>query len=411
MLSKFFKRKEEPKKPALEELLEQLPSEEREFAEIGAVRVGASENPDHASKASNFYVDKHSDPDLMAKFEILKGNPEGAIAIYTNDYPFIEEAAKVAREHLGINRAIQVYEKAIEKDNSGRYHESIAELYLEKCDSINAEKHFKEAITRYEQEGHFRKVEELEREKGNLERVIEIYVRLAESAGAPNKTAWYYNAVNIAEEIGDKEKVKQLEEKILDYVLEGNTYFNSENLITLAQKVGNIDKLITAYEMVGMPEKAYKIALEEKKIRRAIEVSSKGNSDNRLILMAKLSIDGGHPNLAIPLYERAGRNKTAAKLAIEHGHSQKALDICIPIIDTSNVDGYFKDPDYFEIVMDACSELYADGLLRMATGKKAIYRFAALGEFDVSAKFADKLGDTEKANTYRQLASLSKINK
>ncbi len=416
MLSKFFRRKEEPKKPVLEELLEQLPSEEREFAEIGAVRTGASENPEYASKASDFYSDKHSDPDLMAKFEILKGNPEGAIAIYTNDYPFIEEAAKVAKTHISIERAIQVYEKAIEKYDAGRYHEEIARLYQEKGDTANAEKYFREAIVLYEKDGRFREFERLEREHGNLENIMSMYEKLAESNEGNNKTAFYYSALHVAEEIGNQEKVKQISEKILDVFLENNlTFIRPENLLALANEVGNkdklitaYDKLITAYELVGLSEKAYQLALEEGNTRRAINIFSRVHSTDKLIQLAELSIDNGYPHLAIPIYERAGRDKDAARLAIEHGYSQKALDICIPIIDTINVDGYFKDPDYFEIAMDACSELYTDGLLKMAIGKKAIYRFAALGEFEVSAKFADKLGDTEKANTYRTLASLPK---
>ena len=42
-------------------------------------------------------------------------------------------------------------------------------------------------------------------------------------------------------------------------------------------------------------------------------------------------------------------------------------------------------------------------------GNKAMQRFSVLGKFAVSAKFAEKLGHSEIADTYRMLASLPKV--
>lgn len=416
MLSKLFGRGKEPEKPKLEELpkledlLEKLPSDEKEFAQIGAVRADLSKNPDYAAKASSFYADKGSGYDLMAKFEILKGNPEGAIAIYTNDYPFIEEAAKIAKNHISLERAIQIYEKAIEKKEGyiARYLEEIARLYQEKGDNFAAKRYFQLAITAYEKESFFNEAEALEREHGNLENAVEMFVRAAESSDSHNKAAFYYSAIEVAEEIGNQEKVNQLNEKLLDAILGERFLFNANQLINIAQKVGNKDKLISAYLKSGQIQKACELALEEGNTKKVEEISSIIRNPEEINKLAKFILEKGYnADLAITLYERAGDTKKAARTALNYANPYRAVEICRPMIDTPHENGYFRDPDYYEIAMDAYSKTENENA-KKNIGQKAIQRFAALGQFDVSAKFAEKLGDTEKANTYRLLASLAK---
>ena len=127
-----------------------------------------------------------------------------------------------------------------------------------------------------------------------------------------------------------------------------------------------------------------------------------------LSTMAKFALDKGHAEMAIQIYEHAGLDKDAARTAYQYGNPQKALEICQPKIDTPHENGYFSDPDYYDLAMDAAFKI-GDEAGRQIIGQKAMQRFSVLGRFDVSAQFAERLGDFERANTYKMLASLPKM--
>lgn len=395
----------EEKQLNLEELLDRLPLEAREAVEIGAVRAGLSENPDYASKARGFYADKRSGYDERARFEILCGNPEGAIAIYEEGHFFVDQAAKVAKEHISVERAIKVYDDALEKEDAARHHEGLARLYGEQGDSSNAEKHLRLAIVGYEKEGIVDRAVELERKHGTLDNVIEIYVRVATEGH--NIADYFQQGAQVAEEAGDQEKAHQLYEKALDAFLEHHFFFNVKDLINLAQKVGDKDKLITVYEKASQPQQAYRLAMQEGYIDRAMKICLGIRVPEELAKMAKFALDNGHADMAIQIYEQAGLDKDAARTANQYGNPQKALEICEPKIDTPYENGYFGDADYYDIAMDAASKI-GDEERSKVIGHKAMERFSVLGKFDISARFAEKLGYNEMASTYRLLASLPK---
>lgn len=398
----------EEKQYNLEELLERLPPEVREAAEIGAVRKGLSESSEYASKARNFFAEKRSGYDDMVRFEILSGNPERAIAIYEEGHFFVDHAAEIAREHIGVERAIKVYEDALEREDSARYHEGLSRLYEEHGDSENSHEHLKLAIAGYEKERRVDKAVELERRHGTLDNVIEIYVRVAEvTEGSHNRAVYLQQGAKVAEETGNQEKAHQLYEKVLDALLEDRFLIDVKHLLKIAQKVGDNEKLITAYERASQPQDAYRLAMQEGYTDRAMEISSKITAPEELSKMAKFALDNGHADLAIQIYAKAGLNKEAARTANQHGNPQKALEICEPSIGVDYVCGTFEDPEYFDIAMDAASKL-GDEERRGLIGHQAMERFSVLGKFDVSAKFADRLGYTERAETYKLLALLPK---
>src|SRR3989338_4310554 len=393
----------------LDELLTKLPPEAREAAEIGAVKAGFSASPDYAAKASIFYADKGSSYEEMARLEILKGNPEGAIAIYEGGHFFVEQAAEVAKDHISINRAIQIYEKAIEREDNGRYHEKLMSLYAEIGDLAAAKIHLQQAITRYGKSGSVDRAVSLEREYGTLDKVIEIYVRVAESNESNhNRASYYHYGAKVAEEIGEEKKAHQLYEKSLDALLEDRFLFYPETLINLAKKVGNEEKLITVYELVSQPIEAYKLALQGNKIDRAMNICLKVRVTDDLAKMAKFALEKDQAEMAIKIYEHAGLDKDAARTAYTTGNPQKALDICEEKMNSLQVNGNFGDADYFEIAMDAATKMGDEEKIK-SIGNKAMQRFSVLGKFAVSAKFAEKLGHSEIADTYRMLASLPKV--
>ncbi len=399
----------EEKKYNLEELLDQLPEDAREAAEIGAVRAGISENQDYAAKASTFYADKRSGYDEMARFEILRGNPEGAIVIYEEGHFFVDKAAEVAKNHVSMERAIKVYDDALKKEDVARHHEGLVRLYKEQGDSCNAEKHLRLAIAGYEKERRVDRAVDLEREHGTLDNVVGIYTRVAEvTEDSHNRAVYYQKGAKIAEENGDHEKAHKLYEKALDALLEDRFLFNAEHLINLAKKVGDQNKLITVYENASQPQNAYRLAMQNGYTDRAMGICLGVRVPEELAKMAKFALDSGRVDMAIQIYEHAGLEKDAARTANQHGNPQKALEICEPKIDTPYENGYFGDVDYYDIAMDAASKI-GDEEKRELISHKAMERFSVLGRFDVSAKFAEKLGDHERASTYQMLASLPKM--
>lgn len=399
----------EEKQLNLEELLDRLPLEAREAAEIGAVRVGLSENPKYAAKARDFYADKRRGYDERVRFEILSGNPEGAIAIYEEGHFFVDQAAEVAKEHISVERAIKVYDDALEKEDAARHHEGLARLYGEQGDSSNAEKHLRLAIAGYEKEGRVDKAVELERKHGTLDNVIKMYARVAEATEeSHNKAVYFQQGAQVAEEACDQEKAHQLYEKALDALLEDRFLIDAKHLIKMAQKVGNNDKLITAYERASQPQDAYRLAIKEGYTERAMEICLRVRTPEELAKMAKFTLDSGHADMAIQIYEQAGLDKNAAKTANQYGNPQKALEICEPRININYACGTFEDSEYFDIAMDAASKIGDEGR-RELIGHQAMERFSVLGKFDVSARFAKKLGYTERASTYKLLASLLKV--
>jgi len=392
----------------LEGLLERLPSEAREAAKIGAVKIGLSINSEYASKARDFFTEKSSDYDDMARFEILSGNPERAIAIYEEGHFFVDQAAKVAKEHIGIGRAIKVYEDALEREDSARNHEGLSRLYEEQGDSVNTEKHLRLAISGYEKERRVDRAVELERQHGTLDDVIGIYERVAETVSSHDKAVYLLQGAKVAEEAGNQEKAHQLYEKAFDTLLEDRFLIDPKPLINIAKSVGNNDKLITAYERAFQPQDAYRLAMQEGYTDRAMEISSRVKVPEELSKMAKFALDNGHADMAIQIYEQAGLRKEAARTANQNGNPQKALEICEPRIGIDYVCETFEDPEYFDIAIDAASKI-GDEAKRGLIGHQAMERFSVLGKFDVSARFAERLGYTERANTYKLLASLPKV--
>src|SRR3989344_2655445 len=96
----------------LEGLLSQLPPEARKVAAIGAVKAKATDHPEYIDLALQFYEGKQCGPDFLAGLALRKGDPEKAIEIYLQDSGlYADKAATIAKEHLGLDRAIQVYEK------------------------------------------------------------------------------------------------------------------------------------------------------------------------------------------------------------------------------------------------------------------------------------------------------------
>ncbi len=401
----------EKKQFNLEELLDQLPPETRRSAEIGAVKAGFSESSEYAAKAKSFYADRKESSDEIARFEILSGNLESAIAIYEECRFSVDEAAEVAKKHIGIERAIKVYEDALAKGEAARHHERLAQLYEEQGDGNNARMHWRLAISGYEKESDVRKAAELERKHGSLAEVIEIYTRAAERTAKDHdlrgSSSYFQQGAKVAEEAENKEKAHQLYTWAFDALLEVDFLLDTETLINLAQKVGDKKKLITAYEKASQPQQAYKLALEEGYHDRAMEICSKVGVPEKLVDMAKFALDNGRADMAVKIYERACLDKEAARTASQHGSPQKALEICESKIDINYVCWPFEDPDYFDIAMDAASRI-GDDERRKLVGHKAMERFSALGKFDVSAKFADKLGYNNLAGTYKSLASLPK---
>ncbi|MBS3126588.1 hypothetical protein J4228_00310, partial [Candidatus Woesearchaeota archaeon] len=319
--------------------------------------------------------------------------------------------------YVGVERAIKVYEDALQKEgplpNSAHYHEELAHLYEEQGNSDSAKKHIKLAIAGYEEEGAVYGAVNLERRYGTLDNVIKILVRAAEvkeAAGGGNYgRLLYHQAAEAAEEAGNLENARQIHEKELDSLLRESCWrLDKEGVITLAKKVGNKDKLIAAYEKFDLPQEAFKVALQEGYTDRAMEICFKMSVTEELSKLAKFTLDKGYQNMTLRIYEHAGLEKEAAKTAIQYGNPQKALEICELKIDTPHENGYYGDADYYDLAMDAASRI-GDKERRELIGRKAIHKFSALGEFSVSARFAEKLGDNERARTYTLLASLPKV--
>lgn len=403
----------ENKQQKLEDLLNQLPKGIREAAEIGAARSGLSENPEYARKASKFYEDKQNS-DLMSKLAVLSGNPEEAISILERHSYSVDEAAEVAKKYVGFGRAVKVYEAAIEREDSVRHYEGLAHLYEREGDLANAQKHFRQAILMYEKREQVYQAVELEKKYGTIENVIEIYIRAAESTKYANsKVAYYQQAADAAEESGNLEKAHGLYEKALDVFLGMNSFLDhislichTNDLVDLAKKVGNKEKLFLVYRKFNRLEDAVMLAIEEGKTDRALEICPALRED--LVVKAAKFADGkGYVELAMQIYEKAGLEKDAAKLAIKLSKPERALEICEQRINTTDENGYFGDADYFDIAMEAAF-LLGNTAKGYIIGHKAIERFLALGEFDVAGKFAEKLEESEAAKIYKKLASLQK---
>tara|TARA_Y100000310_G_scaffold317846_1_gene371190 strand:+ start:12961 stop:14172 length:1212 start_codon:yes stop_codon:yes gene_type:complete len=396
----------EEKQLNLEELLGQLPSEVREAAEIGVVRADISSNPEYARKAGTFYADKKCGSDLLVKFELIKGDPEAAITLLGNYSYSVKQAAKVAKEHIGLDRAIMVYLEAIEKEDAPRHHEGIARLYEEKGDNDRANKFYRSAIDGYLRDRQIDRAVNLEKEKGEVRNVIGLYLWAAQNMDeAGNKAAYFWQGAKFAEELDDSLIANELYENALDEKLRDRFVFNGENLIKLAKQVGNDSKLITAYQKADLPVEAIKHAIDTGYNERALEIALLMSIPDKLKEVAKYALSKELPELAIPIYEHGGMDKEVARLLITNGNPSKAIEICNPLIDESIENGLFRDPDYFSIAMDAYQALGNEDDTQKV-GQKAIHRFSVLGKFDIAANFATRLGYEELAKTYYKISSL-----
>lgn len=401
----------ENKQQNLEDLLDQLPKGIREAAEIGAARSGLSENPEYAKKASKFYEDKHSGPDLMAKLAASSGNPEEAIKILEKRYS-VGAAAEAAKKYVGFERAVKVYEDAIAREDSARLHEGLAQLYEEHGDLANAKKYFRQSISMYEKEEQYGQAADLERKYGTIDNIVEIYIRAAESAKYDTfRESLYRSAADAAEESGNQEKARELYEKTLNLYLEEKnpvlSMLHERDIIEIAKKIGDTEKLISIYQRFNMLNEAVKLAIQEGYPERALEFKLVCYTKEAAANIAKLAIDKGYLDVAMQIYEEAGLEKNAAKLAIKFSKPERALEICEQRINTTDENGYFGDADYFDIAMESAF-LLGNTAKGYIIGHKAIERFLALGEFDVAGKFAEKLEESETAKIYKKLASLRK---
>ena len=242
-----------------------------------------------------------------------------------------------------------------------------------------------------------------------MDNVFKIYVRAAEATkDTHNRGVYFERGAIAAEEADNPEKAAQFYRKLLDTLLEDRFLIDAPHLIKIAKKVGDNDRLITAYERGGQHQEAYKLAIVEGYIERAIEISLKVLAPEKLSKMAQFALDNGHADMAVQIYEHAGLDKEAARTANQHGNPQKALEICEQKINTDYICADFRDSEYFDIAMDAASKI-GDDERRTSIGHQAMERFSVLGKFDISAKFADKLGYTGLASTYQSLASLPKV--
>ncbi len=405
-------------KPTLDQLLAQLPEDQRTAVEIGAVRAHLSANPEHAQKATAFYQDKHSGQELMAHFALQEGDVEKALGILEQNSLYIEKAAELALKHLGMERAVQVYERAIAKEGIGYYHEQLAKFYLKHNDKTNAKKEFTKAMEKYEQTRNPHRAINLAKEHGTLDDVLGIYHRAAQSSTERrHKITYYTEGAEFAEKNNRPQLAAQMYESALDAHFEedrienviGLSSIEKEDLIKLARKVGNKEKLLAAYEKTHNAESAYHLALELGYVERAKNIILKEiNDPNTLAMFAKNALHKNQLELALELYEHAGLDKDLARTAIQYNKPQKALDICLPKIDVNEENGYFRDPEYFILAMLAAGNMGKQEL-RKTIAQKAITRFAVLGEFAHCATFAESIGYEASANIYKKIASLPEV--
>lgn len=335
----------EGKQVGVEELLASLDPEAREAAGIGAVVRGLSRDPEHVARARTFF-DGRSVLE-RAKVEIIAGDFEAAIAIYEEGGRFfIREAAECALKHVGRNRAIQVYLRALEGVEDPKFHEGLYFLYREEGDSASSQEHLRRAV-----EG----------------------------------------------------RARQLYERAFDVLLDGDfkdeiLFRDRELLVEVARKVDDIEKLLSAYE-IASPFEAYELALQNGMVDRAMKIAlEKVGRD--FSQMAGVALRYGYVAEAVELFIRGGSELVAARVACQYGALEKALEICEPELRS------FYRYEFHEIAMDVFSRL-GNEEKRREIGSWARDGFARNGRFDVAALFAVKLGDEDGAGVYRSLAQLA----
>ena len=392
----------------LEELLSQLSPEARTAAAIGAVRAKATDHPEYIDLALQFYEGKRCGPDFLAELALRKGDPEKAMEIYLQDSSwYADKAARIAKEHLGLDRAIQVYENVLQKEKYPQWQEGLARLYLEKGDSEKANVLFTSAREGYEERHDIERAVTLEKERGNLNEAVSVYQRAAEKSEGSNKSCYYEKAVQLAEEIGNHEKAHSLYHAALDAYLEQRFSLLSYELNSIekiAQKTGDNDKLIKAYLKAGKPEKAAEMAQRLGKLGQAVEIYEKMREFDKAAEVALLK---GDAEKAVEiLYHKKGDDKKAINIASEHGCPEKVREMCEERMNIKYMCGFYEDSDFCRVAVEAMERI-GDHKTAKEYCTKTVERFAALGKFKVCAEFSEKLGDEKNALAYRNLAKFT----
>ena len=390
----------------LEELLSLLPEEAREAAEVGSVRTGISEDPEYIDKTIAFYQDKQGDQKDIVQLHLLKGDPQAAIAVYTDNNFFIEDAATLAREHLGVEAAIKVYQDAITKGDHPKYHKLLGELFREEGQEEDAQKHFGEAIQGYMEKGSVVDALELERAEGTIEGVLEIYQKKAEK-GQQMNIDFILEGAEFAEANDFQEEADQLYESALDHLLAEIFVLDKQRIVKVAEKVGNPKKLLAAYQKTSQSAKAYALAVEE-----GLDTIATGIVEDfrvkpaELLKIAEIAEEAGRIQDASKSYSRAGQEKTGLRLQLKHGDAASVLNYCENMINIEYECKIFENPDYFLMGMKA-AEVMENEEKRTEIGNKAIERFAKLGDFARASHFASQIGKNKEADTYKALAKLT----
>lgn len=211
------------------------------------------------------------------------------------------KAAHWAEREGNVDQAINLHEQLGEQGKSSEYSErmkmSIEFHFRKAAELCREQKYFERAIKNYEKAGWSKQATELRQWKKGLEERLETDIRYS----------WFRAAGDVAEELGDAVRAKELYRKQIELYEEGNTTLSLSFAIDLATEINEPERLLGLQEKLFQRHEEY---AKESGLEKCEYINPQWATP-----VAKLAEQLGHKGRAIHYYEKGHCFSDAIRLA------------------------------------------------------------------------------------------------